>query len=61
MASATCRTCHRSADAGAYCNSCAADIMANSLSPYDAVRHKKFPGRQEKLPRGVEGDLDGSP
>ena len=33
MANPTCRNCDRSADAGAYCSSCAAGIMANALNP----------------------------
>ena len=39
MANAKCRSCDHAADAGAYCSSCAADIMAKALNPF-------FGGRQ---------------
>ena len=54
MANSTCRTCNRSADAGAYCSSCAADIMANALNPFYAGRRKKLPQHQGKLPTRPE-------
>ena len=44
MANAECRFCDHGADAGAYCSSCAADIMAKALDPF-------FGGRRKKLPR----------
>ena len=44
MANAKCRTCDRAADAGAYCSSCAAAIMAKALNPF-------FGGRRKKLSR----------
>ena len=34
MANPTCRNCDRRADAGPYCSSCAAGIMANALNPF---------------------------
>ena len=34
MANPTCRNCDRSADAGAYCSTCAAGIMAIALDPH---------------------------
>ena len=36
MANPTCRNCDRSADAGAYCSSCPAAIMAKALNPLSA-------------------------
>ena len=51
MANPTCRNCDRSADAGAYCSSCAASIMANALSSHFRGRHKKLPSEQPKLRR----------
>ena len=51
MATAQCRTCDRVADAGAYCNSCAADIMANALNPHFRRQRKKRPPGQGTLPR----------
>ena len=43
MANAKCRSCGHAADAGAYCSSCAADIMAKALNPFFGGRRKKFP------------------
>ena len=40
MANAKCRRCRRAADAGAYCSSCAADIMAKALNPVVGGRRK---------------------
>ena len=51
LANAKCRTCDSSADAGAYCNSCAAAIMAKALNPF-------FGGKRKKLDRP---DVVGSP
>ena len=34
MANAKCRSCGHAADAGAYCSSWAADIMAKALNPF---------------------------
>ena len=45
MANPTCRNCDRSADAGAYCSSCAAGIMASALNP-------RFCGRRKRIPPG---------
>ena len=44
MANAKCRSYDHAADAGAYCSSCAADIMAKALNP-------SFGGRREKSRR----------
>ena len=52
MANQTCRTCDRVADAGAYCSSCAADIMAKALNPFHGSRRKKLPERPGKLSPG---------
>ena len=41
MANAKCRKCDRAADAGAYCSSCASDIMAKALNPSFCGRWKK--------------------
>ena len=41
MANAKCRTCDRAADAGAYCSSCAATIMAKALNPFVGPWRKK--------------------
>ena len=41
MGNGTCRRCRRAADAGAYCGSCAADIMARALNPRYGGRRKK--------------------
>ncbi len=43
MANAKWRTCDRAADAGAYCNSCAADIKAKALNPFFGGRRKRSP------------------
>ena len=52
MANPTCRTWDRSADAGAYCSSCAADIMAKASTPHLPGRRKKiFPGQGTLPPR----------
>ena len=51
MANPSCRTCDRSADAGAYCSSCAAGIMASALNPHFRGRRKKLPPGQGTLPR----------
>ena len=50
MANAKCRTCERSVDAGAYCSSCAADIMAKALNPFFGGRRKKFPRLEPPRP-----------
>ena len=42
MANAKCRSCDHAADAGAYCSSCAAGIMANALNPFFGGRRKKL-------------------
>ena len=47
MANAQCRICDQAADAGAYCSSCAADIMAKAINPFYAGRRKKLPVRHE--------------
>ena len=44
MPNAKCRSCHCAADAGSYCNSCAADIMAWALNPSMAAGARKRPG-----------------
>ena len=44
MVNPKCRSCDHAADAGAYCSSCAAGIMAKALNPF-------FGGRRKKLPR----------
>ena len=49
MANEKCRTCDRAADAGAYCSSCVADIMAKSLNPFFGGQRKKLP--RPELPR----------
>ena len=41
MANSKCRNCDRAADAGAYCSSCAADIMAKALSPFFGGKRRK--------------------
>ena len=41
MSDRICRTCDRAADAGAYCSSCAADIMAKALNLRFGGRRKK--------------------
>ena len=52
MANRTCRTCDRAADAGAYCSSCAAGIMAKALNPFHGRRRKKLPERTRRLSPG---------
>ena len=47
MTDATCRKCYRPADAGAYCNVCATDIMAKAFNPFFRGRRKKS-GRPEQ-------------
>ena len=49
MANVPCR--NRAADAGAYCSSCAAGIMASALNPHFCGRRKKLPPGQGVLPR----------
>ena len=44
MATAKCRNCDRSADAGAYCSYCAAAIMGKALDPFFGRKRNK-PGR----------------
>ena len=51
MANAKCRKCERAADAGAYCSSCAADIMAKALNPSFCGRWKKSPRPDPPLPQ----------
>ena len=41
MENATCRRCRRATDAGLYCSSCAADIMAKALNPGFGGRGKE--------------------
>ena len=41
MSNAKCMTCDRAADAGAYCNFCAADNMAKALIPFHGRGLKK--------------------
>lgn len=41
MANAKCRNCDNDADAGAYCSSCTAAIMAKALSPCFGGKWKK--------------------
>ena len=50
MANKTCRHCDRDADSGAYCSSCAADIMAKALNAFHGGRRKKLPGQHGKPP-----------
>ena len=49
MANAKCRTCDHAA-AGAYCSSCAADIMSKALNPFFRVRRKKLPRPEPPRP-----------
>ena len=42
MASHTCRNCDRNADAGAYCSSCAADIMPSALNTHFRIWRKNL-------------------
>ena len=48
MANAKGRNCDRSVDAGAYCSSCAADIMAKALNPFFGGKWKKL-GRRHAV------------
>ena len=41
MANPKCRSCDHAADAGAYCSSCAADIMGKAIDPFFGGRRKK--------------------
>ena len=50
MANGTCRRCDRPAEAGPYCNPCAADVMAKALNPFHGGRRKRLPGQHGKLP-----------
>ena len=50
MANAKCRSCDHAADAGAYCSSCAADIMAKALNPFYGGRRKKLPRPERPRP-----------
>ena len=43
MANAKCRTCDRAAEAGAYCSSRAAAIMAKALNSYFGGQRKRLP------------------
>ena len=45
IANAKCRSCDHAADAGAYCSSCAADIMAGPSTPSPADAERGSPGR----------------
>ena len=49
MASVKCRSCDRAADAGAYCSSCAAGIMAKAFNPVFRGRRKR--GASPEPPR----------
>ena len=51
MANPRCRTCDRSADAGAYCNSCTTGIVAKAFNPFYGGRWKKLPPGQRTVPR----------
>ena len=42
MANAKCRSSDHAADAGAYCSSCAAAIMAKAFNPVFGGRRKKL-------------------
>ena len=50
MANAKCRSCNRSAGAGAYCSSCAAAIMAKALDSFFGRRRKKSPRSEPPRP-----------
>ena len=50
MANAKCRSCDHADDAGAYCSSCAADIVAKALNPFSGGRRKKLPRRRAPRP-----------
>ena len=49
MANPSCRTCGRSAVAGAYCNSCATGIVAKAFNPFYGSRREKLPLGQRAL------------
>ena len=49
MVSGRCRSCDSTADAGAYCSSCAAGIMAKALNPFIVSQRKK--SHRPELPR----------
>ena len=51
MANPTCRNCDRSADAGAYCSSCATGIMDKAFNPHFRGRRKRLPPKQRTLLR----------
>ena len=51
MANPTYRNCNRSADAGAYCSSFAAGIVAKAFNPFYGGRRKKLPPGQRTVPR----------
>ena len=51
MANGMCRKCDRPAEAGPYCSSCAADVMAKALNPSHGGRRKRLPGQHGKFPR----------
>ena len=50
MASGTCRRCDRPAEAGPYCSSYAADVIAKALNPFHGGRRRKLPGQHGKSP-----------
>ena len=41
MRNTKCRNCDNGADTGAYCSSCAANIMAKALNPFFGGKWKK--------------------
>ena len=51
MANPKCRSCDHAADAGAYCSSCAGEIMAKALNRHFRGRRTKLPPGQRALPR----------
>ena len=48
MAAAKCRNCDHSADAGAYCDDCAAAIIAKALDPIFGRKRNKL-GRPDAV------------
>ena len=53
MANGMCRKCDRPAEAGPYCSSCAADVMAKAFKafkPFHGGRRRKLPGLRGKCP-----------
>ena len=50
MKNAKCRCCDHAADAGAYCSSCAAGIMAKALNPFYGGRRRKPPRPEPPRP-----------